>query len=135
MAVLVSGPLLTEDINSSESCCPRWYPFVTCSALSQIFFLKKPHLPSMPQKHPILVFHCEFSSERAPKMCGYLREEDCAMNEYYIPELHVLKGGYKEFFPEYKKLCEPQSYCPMHRQDFKVELLKFCTRSKSWTMD
>ncbi|XP_025919225.1 M-phase inducer phosphatase 3 isoform X8 [Apteryx rowi] len=102
------------------------------------FFLKKPLLPSVPQKRLILVFHCEFSSERGPKMCRYLREEDRAMNEYpalHYPELYVLKGGYKEFFPEYKDLCEPQSYCPMHHQDFKAELMKFRTKSKSWNME
>nr|XP_009667091.1 PREDICTED: M-phase inducer phosphatase 3 isoform X5 [Struthio camelus australis] len=102
------------------------------------FFLKKPLLPSMPQKRLILVFHCEFSSERGPKMCRYLREEDRAMNEYpalHYPELYVLKGGYKEFFPEYKDLCEPQSYCPMHHQDFKAELMKFRTKSKSWNVE
>ncbi|XP_019390907.1 PREDICTED: M-phase inducer phosphatase 3 isoform X1 [Crocodylus porosus] len=98
-------------------------------------FLKRPLFPSMPQKRIVLVFHCEFSSERGPKMCRYLREEDRAMNEYpalHYPEMYVLKGGYKEFFPEYKELCEPQSYCPMHHQDFKTELLKFRTKSKSW---
>uniref|UniRef100_A0A8C4K7L7 M-phase inducer phosphatase n=1 Tax=Dromaius novaehollandiae TaxID=8790 RepID=A0A8C4K7L7_DRONO len=102
------------------------------------FFLKKPLLPSVPQKRLILVFHCEFSSERGPKMCRYLREEDRAMNEYpalHYPELYVLKGGYKEFFPEYKDLCEPQSYCPMHHQDFKAELMKFRTKSKSWNVE
>ncbi|XP_062443584.1 M-phase inducer phosphatase 3 isoform X3 [Rhea pennata] len=102
------------------------------------FFLKKPLLPSVPQKRLILVFHCEFSSERGPKMCRYLREEDRAMNEYpalHYPELYVLKGGYKEFFPEYKNLCEPQSYCPMHHQDFKTELMKFRTKSKSWNVE
>ncbi|KAM7101300.1 M-phase inducer phosphatase 3 [Ciconia maguari] len=116
---------------------PARCPFVTCYALAQIFFLKKPHLPSMPQKRLILVFHREFSSERAPKMCRYLRKEDRAMSEYpalHYPELYVLKRGYKDFFPEYKELCEPQRYCPIHHQDFKVELLKFRAKSKSWTM-
>ncbi|XP_066469046.1 M-phase inducer phosphatase 3 [Tiliqua scincoides] len=98
-------------------------------------FLKKPLLPSTPQKRLILVFHCEFSSERGPKMCRYLRKEDRAMNEYpalHYPELYVLQGGYKNFFLEYKELCEPQSYCPMHHQDFKAEMLKFRTKSKTW---
>ncbi|XP_048346921.1 M-phase inducer phosphatase 3 isoform X2 [Sphaerodactylus townsendi] len=98
-------------------------------------FLRKPFLPSAPQKHLILVFHCEFSSERGPKMCRYLREEDRAMNEYptlHYPELYVLQGGYKDFFQEYKELCEPQSYCPMHHQDFKEEMLRFRVRSKTW---
>ncbi|XP_053146457.1 M-phase inducer phosphatase 3 isoform X3 [Hemicordylus capensis] len=99
------------------------------------FFLKKPLLPSTLQKRLILVFHCEFSSERGPKMCRYLREEDRTMNEYpalHYPELYVLQGGYKDFFLEYKELCEPQSYCPMRHQDFKAEMLKFRSKSKAW---
>ncbi|XP_070789879.1 M-phase inducer phosphatase 3 [Pituophis catenifer annectens] len=98
-------------------------------------FLRKPLLPSSPQKRLILVFHCEFSSERGPKMCRYLREEDRAMNEYpalHYPELYVLQGGYKEFFLENKELCEPQSYCPMDHQDFKAEMVKFHVKSKTW---
>ncbi|XP_043376789.1 M-phase inducer phosphatase 3 isoform X4 [Chelonia mydas] len=102
------------------------------------FLLKKPLFPSTPQKRIVLVFHCEFSSERGPRMCRYLREEDRAMNEYpalHYPELYILKGGYKEFFPEYTELCEPQDYCPMHHQDYKAELLKFRTKSKLWAGD
>ncbi|KAM6470781.1 M-phase inducer phosphatase 3 isoform 3-T5 [Liasis olivaceus] len=98
-------------------------------------FLRKPLLRSSPQKHLILVFHCEYSSERGPKMCRYLREEDRAMNEYpalHYPELYVLRGGYKEFFLENKELCEPQSYCPMDHQDFKAEMVKFHVKSKTW---
>ncbi|XP_075020524.1 M-phase inducer phosphatase 3 isoform X3 [Calonectris borealis] len=34
-----------------------------------------------------------------------------------------------------EEVCESQSYCPMHHQDFKVELLKFRTKSKSWTTE
>ncbi|XP_060096103.1 M-phase inducer phosphatase 3 isoform X6 [Heteronotia binoei] len=97
-------------------------------------FLKKPLLTSAPQKRLILVFYCEFSSERSPKMCRYLREEDRTMNEYpalHYPELYVLQGGYKDFFLEYKEMCEPQSYCPMHHQDFKTEMLKFRVKSKT----
>ncbi|XP_069829011.1 M-phase inducer phosphatase 3 [Dendropsophus ebraccatus] len=99
------------------------------------YFLKCPLAPSVAEKRIILVFHCEFSSERGPKMCRLLREEDRARNSYpslYYPEVYLLKGGYKEFFPEYKVLCEPQSYCPMHHQDYRQELLKCRTKSKSW---
>ncbi|XP_062826210.1 M-phase inducer phosphatase 3 isoform X2 [Anolis carolinensis] len=99
------------------------------------FFLKKPLLPPAPQKRIILVFHCEYSSERGPKMCRYLREEDRGMNEYpalHYPELYLLQGGYKDFFLAHKELCEPQSYCPMHHQDFKAEMLKFRVKSKTW---
>ncbi|XP_040262904.1 M-phase inducer phosphatase 3 isoform X1 [Bufo bufo] len=99
------------------------------------YFLKCPLVPSVAEKRIILVFHCEFSSERGPKMCRFLREEDRARNDYpnlYYPEVYLLKGGYKEFFPEYKTLCEPQSYCPMHHQDYQQELLKCRTKSKSW---
>ncbi|KAM9064083.1 M-phase inducer phosphatase 3 isoform 1-T4 [Sarcophilus harrisii] len=100
------------------------------------FFLKKPFVPSSTQKRIIIVFHCEFSSERGPRMCRYLREEDRALNKYpalYYPELYILKGGYRDFFLEYVELCEPQNYCPMHHQDHKTELLKCRSQSKAWT--
>ncbi|XP_069339792.1 M-phase inducer phosphatase 3 isoform X3 [Eulemur rufifrons] len=97
------------------------------------FFLKKPIVPADPQKRIIVVFHCEFSSERGPRMCRSLREEDRALNKYpalHYPELYILKGGYRHFFPEYMVLCEPQSYCPMHHQDHKAELLRCRSQNK-----
>uniref|UniRef100_A0A2K5CRG0 M-phase inducer phosphatase n=1 Tax=Aotus nancymaae TaxID=37293 RepID=A0A2K5CRG0_AOTNA len=97
------------------------------------FFLKKPIVPLDTQKRIIIVFHCEFSSERGPRMCRSLREEDRSLNQYpalYYPELYILKGGYRDFFPEYTELCEPQSYCPMHHQDHKAELLRCRSQSK-----
>ncbi|XP_036607919.1 M-phase inducer phosphatase 3 [Trichosurus vulpecula] len=100
------------------------------------FFLKKPLVPFSAQRRRVVVFHCEFSSERGPRMCRYLREEDRALNKYpalYYPELYILKGGYRDFFLEYVELCEPQSYCPMHHQDHKAELLKCRSQSKAWT--
>ncbi|XP_064340391.1 M-phase inducer phosphatase 3 isoform X5 [Camelus dromedarius] len=99
------------------------------------FFLKKPIVPLDNQKRIIIVFHCEFSSERGPRMCRSLRAEDRALNRYpalYYPELYILKGGYRDFFPEYMELCEPQSYCPMHHQDHKAELLRCRSQSKAW---
>uniref|UniRef100_A0AAA9TBV4 M-phase inducer phosphatase n=2 Tax=Bos TaxID=9903 RepID=A0AAA9TBV4_BOVIN len=99
------------------------------------FFLKKPIVPWDNQKRIVIVFHCEFSSERGPRMCRSLREEDRTLNQYpalYYPELYILKGGYRDFFPEYMELCEPQSYCPMHHQDHKAELLRCRNQSKAW---
>ncbi|XP_039630032.1 M-phase inducer phosphatase 1-A-like [Polypterus senegalus] len=100
------------------------------------FFLASPVTASSAEKRIVLVFHCEFSSERAPKMCRFLRRQDRSANDYpalHYPELYVLKGGYKEFFREYKMWCDPQAYCPMHHQDHKEELLKFRSRSKLLT--
>ncbi|NWV39326.1 MPIP1 phosphatase, partial [Grantiella picta] len=98
------------------------------------FLLKKPILPSE-NKRVIVVFHCEFSSERGPRMCRFVREQDRLSNEYpnlHYPELYVLKGGYKDFFSRCQSFCEPQSYRPMHHQDFKEDLKRFRTKSRTW---
>uniref|UniRef100_A0A3Q3BC66 M-phase inducer phosphatase n=1 Tax=Kryptolebias marmoratus TaxID=37003 RepID=A0A3Q3BC66_KRYMA len=93
------------------------------------FLLRTPTVPSCPDKRVVIIFHCEFSSERGPKMCRFVRARDRAMNEYpnlHYPELYILKGGYKNFF------CEPQSYRPMHHEDFKEDLRKFRHKSRTW---
>ena len=51
------------------------------------------------QKRTILVFHCEFSSERGPRQLRYLRACDRTRNPYpklHYPEIYLLYGGYKE---------------------------------------
>ncbi|XP_052636871.1 LOW QUALITY PROTEIN: M-phase inducer phosphatase 2 [Harpia harpyja] len=99
------------------------------------FLLKKPIVPFDASKRVIVIFHCEFSSERGPRMCRFLREKDRACNEYphlHYPELYVLKGGYREFFPQYQTHCEPQDYRPMHHEDFKEDLRKFRLKSRTW---
>uniref|UniRef100_A0A8C4UXZ3 M-phase inducer phosphatase n=1 Tax=Falco tinnunculus TaxID=100819 RepID=A0A8C4UXZ3_FALTI len=98
------------------------------------YLLKKPIQPSE-NKRVIVVFHCEFSSERGPRMCRFVRERDRLANEYpnlHYPELYVLKGGYKEFFLRCRSFCEPQSYRPMHHEDFKEDLKRFRTKSRTW---
>uniref|UniRef100_A0A8C3TRT1 M-phase inducer phosphatase n=1 Tax=Catharus ustulatus TaxID=91951 RepID=A0A8C3TRT1_CATUS len=100
----------------------------------QNFLLKKPIQPSE-NKRVIVVFHCEFSSERGPRMCRFVREQDRLSNEYpnlHYPELYVLKGGYKDFFSRCQSFCEPQSYRPMHHKDFKEDLKRFRTKSRTW---
>lgn len=45
-----------------------------------------------------IIFHCEFSSERAPALLRCLRRLDRAKNCYPqldFPEIYLLKGGYK----------------------------------------
>ncbi|XP_030046843.1 M-phase inducer phosphatase 2 isoform X2 [Microcaecilia unicolor] len=99
------------------------------------YLLKNPIVPFHQDKRVILIFHCEFSSERGPRMCRFIREKDRMKNEYpnlHYPELYILKGGYKEFFPKYQGHCEPQGYRPMHHEDFKEDLKKFRTKSRTW---
>ncbi|NXJ12847.1 MPIP1 phosphatase, partial [Odontophorus gujanensis] len=98
------------------------------------FLLKNP-IPPSKNKRVIIVFHCEFSSERGPRMCRFVRERDRLGNEYpnlHYPELYVLKGGYRDFFLRCRSFCEPQSYRPMHHKDFKEDLKRFRTKSRTW---
>ncbi|XP_006758191.1 PREDICTED: M-phase inducer phosphatase 2 [Myotis davidii] len=83
---------------------------------AEMFLLQSPITPCSLDKRIILIFHCEFSSERGPRMCRFIRERDRTINDYpslYYPEMYILKGGYKEFFPQHPTFCEPQDYRPM----------------------
>ncbi|XP_063053973.1 M-phase inducer phosphatase 1-B-like [Engraulis encrasicolus] len=84
-----------------------------------------------PNKRLLLILHCEFSSERAPRTCRLLRSVDRSRSEYpalAYPELYILKGGYQDFYHHHKEFCDPQTYCPMHHEDHKEELLR-CRQS------
>uniref|UniRef100_A0A5S6QNN6 M-phase inducer phosphatase n=1 Tax=Trichuris muris TaxID=70415 RepID=A0A5S6QNN6_TRIMR len=86
----------------------------------------------------IVIFYCEYSQERGPRMSRYLRAMDRRMNEaiyprLYYPEIYLLEGGYKNFYPRHVKHCEPRNYVPMLHKDHAVELRKFRAKSKSWT--
>lgn len=90
------------------------------------------------EKRSIVIFHCEFSSERAPNLCRFLRNQDreCNKDSYpqlCHPEVYLLEGGYKAFFASFKELCEPQTYTPMLHKDYEVELRHFRAKSKSWS--
>ncbi|XP_008064748.1 M-phase inducer phosphatase 2 isoform X2 [Carlito syrichta] len=102
---------------------------------AETFLLQSPIMPCSLDKRVILIFHCEFSSERGPRMCRFIRERDRAVNDYpslYYPEMYILKGGYKEFFPQHPNFCEPQDYRPMNHEDFKDELKTFRLKTRSW---
>ena len=52
----------------------------------------------------VLILHCEFSSERAPKMAREIRKVDRTMHVYpdlKYPEIYILAGGYKQFSHKY----------------------------------
>ncbi|XP_059621277.1 M-phase inducer phosphatase [Phlebotomus argentipes] len=89
-------------------------------------------------KRHILVFHCEFSSERGPKLSRFLRNHDrhCNENSYpalHYPEIYLLHGGYKEFYEIFPDLCEPQTYRQMLDPGFSEEYKHFRAKTKSWT--
>ncbi|TRY86076.1 hypothetical protein DNTS_030171 [Danionella cerebrum] len=70
----------------------------------------------------LIIFHCEFSSERGPHLCKYLRNLDRWANIYpnlHFPELYLLRGGYKLFHASYPELCEPRGYVPMRQRQFR----------------
>ncbi|KAH8409976.1 hypothetical protein KR009_003415 [Drosophila setifemur] len=93
------------------------------------------HQPE-PQRH-IFVFHCEFSSERGPKLLRFLRSNDRSLHTHNYPtldypELYLLHNGYKEFFGTYAQLCEPSGYVPMLAPVHNEEFRHFRAKTKSW---
>lgn len=88
-------------------------------------------------KHSIVIFHCEFSSERGPTLSRFLRSEDRASNSYpnlSYPEMYLLHGGYKEFYNNHSDLCEPSAYRKMVEAS-KEEIQHFRMKSKTWSGD
>ncbi|XP_021202338.1 cell division cycle 25 isoform X1 [Bombyx mori] len=80
------------------------------------------HEPLSPRKsdgkRSILVFHCEFSLERGPKLSRFLRSSDRESNkERYpalrFPEVYLLHEGYRRFYQKYPELCSPTGYTAM----------------------
>lgn len=85
----------------------------------------------------IYVFHCEFSSERGPKLLRFLRSNDRSLHTHNYPtldypELYLLHNGYKEFFSCYADLCEPCNYVPMLAPAHNEEYRLFRAKTKSW---
>ncbi|XP_033738578.1 M-phase inducer phosphatase-like [Pecten maximus] len=92
---------------------------------------------SRDNKRHIVIFHCEFSSERGPKMYRFLRAQDRALNKssypsLNYPEVYLLDGGYKAFYENDKNHCSPMSYLPMLHKSHTDDLRHFRSRSKSW---
>ncbi|KAK6185714.1 hypothetical protein SNE40_007887 [Patella caerulea] len=93
---------------------------------------------SQKDRSQILIFHCEFSSQRAPTLLRYLRAQDRMLNSQnyprlYYPEVYILNGGYKAFYEHNQDFCNPSSYVPMLHEDYRSELHHIRTVTKSQT--
>lgn len=102
--------------------------------------LRNPSLAADANRRLIVVFHCEFSSERGPNLSRFLRNKDREANHdcyprLHYPEIYLLEGGYKGFFENHKGLCEPEDYRPMLHKDHENDLRHFRAKSKSWNGD
>jgi rhodanese-related sulfurtransferase len=97
----------------------------TTEALMEMFW-NNPQMRA--QGHRMcLVFHCEYSSHRAPNLCRHLRNLDRTMNRenyphLFYPEVYLLEGGYRNFFQQYKSYCEPQNYVEMKDPNFTSQM-------------
>jgi rhodanese-related sulfurtransferase len=111
----------------------------TKDKLMEMFFENKDKLMESVEagKRLIIVFHCEFSSERGPNMLKFLRNQDRAANKnsypkLFYPELYLLEGGYKAFYENIKVHCEPMEYKPMLHEDHVQDLKHFRAKAKTW---
>lgn len=91
-------------------------------------------------KRNIIIFHCEFSSERGPKLSRFLRNLDRERNTIAYPaldypEIYLLHNGYKEFFETHGEHCTPHAYRPMLEPSYNEEYRHFRAKSKSWNGD
>ncbi|CAF0991239.1 unnamed protein product [Brachionus calyciflorus] len=87
-------------------------------------------------KPVILIFHCEFSAERGPRLMRELRERDRSINKddypnLCYPEIYLLEGGYKQFYESNQQLCEPRAYVPMLQDEHRNDMKFFRKKSKS----
>ncbi|CAF1134902.1 unnamed protein product [Adineta ricciae] len=100
-------------------------------------FFRNPIQLKDPSKRNIIVFHCEFSSERAPSLLRYFRSEDRTIHERSYPELHypeiyLLDGGYKAFYEHSKEFCFPNQYRTMVDSDFHEEYRRYRLETKQY---
>jgi len=96
--------------------------------------------PSEQQDVHIIVFHCEFSSQRGPSLSRHLRKHDRQINSMdyprlVFPEIYCLFGGYKEFYLNHPELCDPSAYVTMNDENMCKAYLHFKARAKTWSYD
>ncbi len=93
--------------------------------MEEYFFKDKTRVENIMTTKSIIIFHCEFSQLRGPKMCKTLRQIDRKLHDHFFPqvfypEIYLLKGGFKEFYAEHPDLCDG-SYTPMKSELYRTE--------------
>lgn len=72
-----------------------------------------------------IIFHCEFSSVRAPTMFKYLRDLDNEITfgnpNLIYPELYVMEKGYEKFYAEHPDDCTPRQYIRMKDKRYAAD--------------
>lgn len=71
------------------------------------------------RKRTLLIFHCEYSAHRGPRMAMHLRNRDRRLNMTNYPHLNfpdvvILQGGYNHFFEQFHTRCYPPQYVEMN---------------------
>lgn len=87
----------------------------------------------------VLIFHCEFSSERGPKLMREIREKDRCLNKHCYPslcypEIYLLEGGYSIFYQQFDQHCNG-NYLPMLHDNHRDDLKFFRRKSKTWELE
>jgi len=93
----------------------------TTSDVEELLLTDKKPVPCVSgdvAKKTVLVFHCEFSAQRAPTFAKHLRSKDRASNNHvypriHYPEVYVLEGGYCAYYKYSSQRCEPRGYVTM----------------------
>lgn len=106
---------------------------------TQVFneFFRKPIQLKDSTKRNIFIFHCEFSSERAPSLLRFFRSEDRTIHEQsypqlYYPEIYLLEGGYKAFYEYSKDSCIPNEYRTMIDSNFHEQYRQYRSETKQY---
>ncbi|KAA8899647.1 Rhodanese-like domain-containing protein [Sphaerosporella brunnea] len=107
--------------------------------INSIDVLEETFFGQAEDKRRLIIFHCEYSAHRAPRMALHLRKRDRFLNMHRYPALNypdifILEGGYSSFFNQHKGRCEPQHYVEMddekHKRTCEREMSRFRRHTK-----
>jgi len=107
-----------------------------CSTDAAQRLLFSPELLTSSSQRTLLVFHCEFSSERGPRLALDVRQLDRQVNaEAYpklcFPSMFIMEGGYRAWWQEFGPRCDPPGqYLPMRATRFRDDM-RFHQRMKA----